>query len=99
MTRPDQKGCAMEKIKFYFDPRCPWCYQANRWVRQLEALGEVELDWGLYCLEVSNLAEGGDAFALKDTARSAGALRAAAAIREKEDSLAIGRFYKALGDR
>jgi 2-hydroxychromene-2-carboxylate isomerase len=89
----------MEKVKFMFDPRCPWCYQASRWVRRLEALGEIELDYGLYCLELSNLPVGEDEIALKDTARSANALRAAVGIRRAEGSKAIGRYYEALGDR
>ncbi|GAA3767534.1 DsbA family protein [Plantactinospora mayteni] len=89
----------MEKVTFYFDPRCPWCYQASRWARRLEALGEIELDWALYCLEVANLAEGADPVPLGETARSATALRAAAAIGRKENSRAIGRFYQALGNR
>jgi predicted DsbA family dithiol-disulfide isomerase len=89
----------VEKVKFYFDPRCPWCFQANRWVRRLEELGEIELDWGLYCLEVANLPEGGDPVPLGTTARSATALRTAAAIQQQAGSLAIGQFYKALGRR
>jgi 2-hydroxychromene-2-carboxylate isomerase len=91
------QGAVMEKVTFYFDPRCPWSYQANRWARRLEELGEVRLDWGLYCLEVANLPEGGDAVALGQTARSATALRSAALIKRREDSLAMGRFYRALG--
>lgn len=89
----------MESVKFYFDPRCPWCFQASRWVRRLEELGHIELDWGLYCLEVANLKEGADPVALGETARSATALRAAAAIAAKEGTVAIGRYYRALGRR
>jgi predicted DsbA family dithiol-disulfide isomerase len=97
--RLTSKESTVEQVKFYFDPRCPWCFQANRWVRRLEALGEIELTWGLYCLEVANLPEGADPIPLGTTARSATALRTAAAIYAAEGSDAVGRFYKALGER
>jgi predicted DsbA family dithiol-disulfide isomerase len=89
----------MEKVRLHFDPRCPWCYQANRWAVRVQALGEIDLDWGLYCLEVANLPGGADPVALGETARSASALRTAAAILERESSKAVGRFYVALGSR
>jgi hypothetical protein len=68
-------------------------------VRRLEALGEVELTWGLYCLELSNLPADGDVAELGTTARSATALRTAAAIQAVGGSDDVGRFYKALGSR
>jgi hypothetical protein len=87
----------MEHVKFFFDPLCPWCYQTSRWARRLEELGEIELDWGLFSLEVVNLEEGKDPAALE--ARSGPALRTAILIRDTEGSKAIGGFYKALGAR
>jgi predicted DsbA family dithiol-disulfide isomerase len=87
----------MEKVKFHFDPRCPWCYQTSRWMRRLEALGEVELDWGIFSLEVVNAEEGVDPREIE--AVSGPALRTAILIRDKEGSEQIGRFYAALGKR
>lgn len=40
-----------ERVCFFFDPICPWCYQTSRWARRLEELGVVELDWGVFSLE------------------------------------------------
>jgi protein-disulfide isomerase-like protein with CxxC motif len=87
----------VECVKFYFDPACPWCYQTSRWARRLEELGEIELDWGVFSLEVVNLAPGRDPRELD--ARSGPALRTAIAIRDREGSKAIGPFYAALGRR
>ena len=89
----------MDRVRFYFDPRCPWCFQASRWVRRLAELGEVELSWGLYCLELANLPADGDVAGLGVTARSATALRTAAAIGRRGGNADIGRFYRALGKR
>jgi len=84
-------------VKFHFDPLCPWCYQTSRWARRLAELGAVELDWGVFSLEVVNLAEGKDPHELE--ARAAPALRTAIVIRDREGSKAIGPFYAALGRR
>ncbi|HEY6480232.1 MAG TPA: DsbA family protein [Streptosporangiaceae bacterium] len=90
----------MELVQFHFDPRCPWCFQASRWIRRLAELGEIRPTWSLYCLELSNLKEGEDPVAMGTKARSATALRTAAAIQLATGSSdGIGAFYKALGDR
>jgi protein-disulfide isomerase-like protein with CxxC motif len=87
----------MDQVKFYFDPLCPWCYQTSRWAKRLSELGEINLDWGVFSLEVVNLEEGKDPDELE--ARSGPALRTAIAIRDSEGSRAIGKFYSALGAR
>ncbi len=87
----------MEHVKFHFDPLCPWCYQTSRWARHLEELGEVELDWGVFSLEVVNLPEGQDPHELD--ARAGPALRTAVAVRDRAGSKAIGDFYRGLGRR
>jgi protein-disulfide isomerase-like protein with CxxC motif len=87
----------MDKVKFHFDPRCPWCYQTSRWIRRLEELGEVEADWGIFSLEVVNLEAGKDPRDID--AVSGPALRTAIVIRDNFGSKAIGPFYAALGKR
>jgi hypothetical protein len=57
----------------------------------------MELDWGIFSLEVVNLPPGKDARELD--ARSGPALRTALAIRDRHGSRAIGPFYAALGKR
>jgi hypothetical protein len=94
------EGVTVELVQFHFDPRCPWCFQASRWIRRLEELGEIRPSWSLYCLELANLKEGQDPVAMGTTARSATALRTAAAIYlDTGSSDGVGAFYKALGDR
>lgn len=87
----------MEQVKFYFDPACPWCYVTSRWIRRVEELGAIELDWGIFSLEIVNLPAGKDPRELE--ARSGPALRTALAIRDSHGSKAIGPFYAALGKR
>jgi protein-disulfide isomerase-like protein with CxxC motif len=84
-----------ELVRFHFDPRCPWCWQTSVWARQLERLGVVDLEWGVFSLEIVNLKEGDEL----TNPVSGPALRTAIAIRETEGRRAIGPFYAALGQR
>jgi protein-disulfide isomerase-like protein with CxxC motif len=86
-----------EPVKFFFDPRCPWCYQTSMWAKRLEQLGEIDLDWGVFSLEVVNLEEGKDPYDLESTGSPA--LRTAVAIANSLGSKAIGPFYTAIGRR
>jgi predicted DsbA family dithiol-disulfide isomerase len=87
----------VEKIRFHFDPRCPWCYQTARWARRLEELGEFSIDWALFSLEVVNRAE--DVDPLTIDARSGPALRSAVLLRERMGRDAVGDLYRAFGLR
>ncbi len=87
----------MERIRFYFDPRCPWCYLTSRWACRLVELGETSIDWAVFCLEVVNRAEGVDPLTIE--ARSGPALRTAMLLRERSGRDAVGDLYHALGAR
>src|ERR1700686_55149 len=88
----------MEKIKFHFDVRCPWCYQTSRWIHRLDDLGVIEADWGVFSLEVIHAHDEGTDPETID-AVSGPALQTAIVIRDTEGSRAIGPFYRALGKR
>ena len=86
-----------EKIAFYFDPLCPWCYLTSKWVHRLVELSVVEVDWRVFSLEVNNTGK----TSLEDAAefRAATALRTAMALRDSVGADAVGRFYAALDAR
>jgi predicted DsbA family dithiol-disulfide isomerase len=86
-----------ERIKFYFDPGCPWCYQTSRWAKRLEALGKVELSWGIFCLEIVNNEKPDEVTEI--SGRSAPALRTAALVEQREGTKAVGTFYTTIGER
>lgn len=87
-----------EPVRFYFDPICPWTYLSSRWARALERLGEIELSWGLFSLEMQNAGQEPEDLAASH-ARSALALRTAVFVRDAGGSRALGAFYAALGQR
>jgi predicted DsbA family dithiol-disulfide isomerase len=83
-----------ERVRFYFEPRCPWCFQTSRWMRRLEELGDVDISWAAFSLAVVNK---GDDARRRDDRDAAPALRTAVLLRERHGNRAVGRFYEALG--
>ena len=91
-----------ERIRFFFDPICPWCYQTSRWARRLAELGEVELEWGLFSLEMVNArGEDGDATQSDDgpPPRAGLALCTSVMVRDEHGATGLGSFYAELGRR
>ncbi|HEY4869972.1 MAG TPA: DsbA family protein, partial [Candidatus Dormibacteraeota bacterium] len=66
-----------DTVRFYFDPRCPWCYQTSRWVRRLDELGELTVTWAVFSLAIANQGDEGRAASTRD---GAPALRTAIAL-------------------
>ncbi len=87
-----------EPVCFYFDPVCPWCYQCSRWARRLAELGEIDLSWGFFSLEMQNAGKEPEEMS-QAHARSAPALRTAVLVRNQGGAAAVGAFYAALGRR
>lgn len=88
----------MHRIKFYFDPVCPWCFQTARWMMRLSELGRVDLSWGVFSLEVQNAGVESDEMA-QAHARSTPGLRTAIVVRSEFGEAAVGSFYACLGRR
>ncbi len=84
-----------ERIRFHFDPLCPWCYQTSRWVRELIALGEVEADWAVFSLEICN--QGSEESRQKGHLRARPILQTVMTVRDKAGSEGVDRFYAAVG--
>lgn len=86
-----------QPIRFVFDPICPWAYQTSRWIRRLAELGHVDVDWGVFSLELAN--KNNEEAARKGHARSDLALRTVLLVRDEVGAAGVGRFYAALGQR
>lgn len=87
-----------ERIRFYFDPICPWCYQTSKWAKRLERLGEVELRWAAFSLEAQNAGQESAELAELHS-RSTPAMRIAVRLRERHGHRAVGDFYSGVGRR
>ena len=87
-----------DRVRFYFDPVCPWSYQTSRWASRLEELGVIELRWGLFSLELQNAGKEPEELA-RAHARSERALRTAVAVRRAVGPPGVGSFYRTIGRR
>lgn len=86
-----------DRVRFHFDPLCPWCWITSVWVRSLVRLGAVEADWAVFSLEIVNRDRA--ELAAKGHSRSGHALRTVMLVRDAGGPEAVGRFYEALGTR
>ncbi len=91
-----------DAVQFSLDPRCPWCWQTSKWVRQLERAGTVAVRWGTFCLELQNFDKPVEQFDV-DRCISGPSLRTLVALRDQsgdhDGDSAAGRFYEAIGTR
>jgi predicted DsbA family dithiol-disulfide isomerase len=86
-----------ERVRFYFDPTCPWAWQTSRWIREVEQVRDIAIDWRLFSLRLVN--ESPDDPLTDESARSVPALRALALAGREHGNDAVGRLYEAIGER
>lgn len=86
-----------ERVRFHFDPLCPWAWQGSRWIREVEKVRDVEVEWRLFSLELVN--EGREDPLADAHRRGTPALRTLAFVRREVGNEGIGALYKALGER
>lgn len=85
------------RVRFHFDPLCPWAWQSSKWIREVEHVRDIEVDWCLFSLQLIN--ENNDDPLADVHAKGTPALRALALVRRLEGNDRVGRLYEALGRR
>lgn len=46
----------MTKVRFYFDPVCPWAWRASLWMREVAKVRDIEIEWDFLSLKAVNSA-------------------------------------------
>ena len=89
-------------VELFFDPVCPFCWVTSRWVRQVQRLRGIEVDWRFISLAV--LHEGPDGYgeddpelypAVHELGREL--LRVATAAADAHGDEVVGPLYEAMG--
>lgn len=90
-------------LHFYFDPVCPFAWMTSKWVRQVAAQRDYDVDWRFISLRVLNAHVDYDAHFPPEyeAGHTAGLrlLRVAARARSMRGREVIGPLYAALGQR
>lgn len=89
-------------VELFFDPVCPFCWVTSKWLRQVQRLSDVTVEWRFISLAILNSRPGAydDKPALYPTVHGLGRrlLRVAAAARDDHGSEVIGPLYRAMGE-
>ena len=92
----------MSDITFYFDPVCPFAWMTGKWVRQVQAQRDYDVEWRFISLRLLNSHIDYDAHFPPEyeAGHNAGLrmLRVAAAVRDAHGIDAVDRLQQAFGD-
>jgi len=84
-------------IRFHFDPSCPWAWESSKWIREVEQVRDVQVEWAFFSLKEQN---DPDSNPLRDQeSRGTAALRTLALVRRTEGNDVTGSLYQAIGER
>lgn len=86
-------------VEFFFDPVCPFCWVTSRWVRHVQRLEDLVVEWRFISLRMLNEGRYEDKPANYPAAHRRGLqmLRVAAAARDAVGPEVIGDLYDAFG--
>lgn len=95
---PDLDGGAYD-IEYFFDPACPFAWQTSVWMRRVAELRDVRVGWRFISLHFIN--EGNERPEAMVAAHTRGLRyhRICAAARDRFGNDAVGRLYRAYGER
>lgn len=86
-----------DHVDFFFDPMCPWAYQASRWIRSVRDATGIEIGWRFLSLEEINRAEGKKHPWEREWSYGWSQMRVGAWLR-RESTEAVDRWYAAVGE-
>jgi 2-hydroxychromene-2-carboxylate isomerase len=105
-TQPAAPAPVHAVADFWFDPRCPWAWITSRWIKEVEQVRDVSVQWHVMSLAYLNEdKEGLDEKYRAGLADAWGPVRVVAAVAERYGesdearNAAIDRFYTEIGTR
>jgi 2-hydroxychromene-2-carboxylate isomerase len=85
------------RVRFHLDPLCPWAWESSKWIREVEKVRDIEVEWRLFSLQLINDKNEEPLADLQD--KGTATLRTMALVRREEGNRAVGRVYEELGKR
>lgn len=90
---------ATQSVEMWFDPICPFAWITSRWLLEASKVREIDVTWNVMSLAYLNKDREMDAAHTESFAKSWGAVRLVAAVREKHGNASVLALYNALGER
>lgn len=91
----------MADVAFHFDPACPFCWIASKWVRQVQRLRGLDVAWRFIGLRILNedvdYDEQFPEHYWEAHSRGLEMLRVCAAARDRYGDQVVGELYEAMG--
>ncbi|MHB8506969.1 MAG: mycothiol-dependent nitroreductase Rv2466c family protein [Acidimicrobiales bacterium] len=87
----------MSDVEFFFDPICPWAWLTSRWVAEVAARRDLDVDWRFICLGIVNASRSLDPSHEASYLAGRRLLRVAAAVRAAEGRERVGELYTQFG--
>jgi 2-hydroxychromene-2-carboxylate isomerase len=87
-----------ESIQFFFDPICPWAYQASKWIRDVQTQTELDVEWRFFSLEEINREDGKKHPWERPWSFGWGQMRVGALIRRELGNDELDRWYAGIGE-
>lgn len=86
-------------VEYFFDPGCPFAWQASRWMRRVAALRGVRVGWRFLSLRMVNEGAEQPPEVVESQERALRWHRVCAAARERFGNEVVGDLYRAWGER